>query len=142
MSYPLAFLSLLGLLISTYFTAVAYRWVSPQTPWVPSFCRMGERTCASIVDSPRARLLGVPNSVLGQLFYTALLASLVTGRLWASPYYQGILAASAATVALGLFLSYSLLFVTRVPCVLCFTSHILNLCIFLLLLLGYLSPES
>lgn len=136
MSLPLVFLSLLGLLISTYFTAVAYRWVSPQTRWVPSFCRMGEKTCASIVDSPRARVLGLPNSVLGQGFYLTLLVLLATGLLWAPPFHYLILAASAATVGLGVFLSYSLLFITRVPCALCFTSHLLNLCIFVLLLVG------
>lgn len=136
MTYLLAALGILGLFISTYFTAVAYRWVSPETRWVPSFCRMGERTCATIVDSPRAKVFGVPNSVLGQLFYLALLAGIATGILWESPFYLLALLASGGTVVLGAFLTYSLLFLTRVPCPLCFTSHFLNLCIFLLLVFG------
>jgi hypothetical protein len=37
------------------------------------------------------------------------------------------------TVALGVFLTTSLLFITRVPCVLCFTSHALNLMLAVLL---------
>ena len=45
------------------------------------------------------------------------------------------LGASLLTVALAVYLSYSLLFVTRVPCVLCFTSHGINTVIFLLLIL-------
>ena len=45
------------------------------------------------------------------------------------------LGASFVTVGLGLYLSYSLLFITRVRCPLCFTSHGLNAAIFVLLLL-------
>lgn len=136
MDYLLTLFSLLGLAISSYFTAVAYRWVSPQSRWIPAFCRMGEKTCASIIDSPRAKLLGIPNSVLGQFYYLAVLTAVATGTLREPPFYSFLLAAAAASVAAGLFLTYSLLFLTRVPCRLCFTSHFLNLCILLLLIFG------
>jgi len=43
---------------------------------------------------------------------------------------------SATAVGLGLFLTYSLLFVLRVRCVLCFTSHVVNLALFGILLTG------
>jgi tRNA(Arg) A34 adenosine deaminase TadA len=39
-------------------------------------------------------------------------------------------------VALGAYLSFSLLFVTRVPCVLCFAAHAINLAIALLVWFG------
>lgn len=130
----ISLLAVLGLVISTYFTAVAYRWVAPDAAWIPSFCRLGERTCATIVDTPRARVFGLPNSVLGQGWYMTLLVSAAAGSLSHPQWWWALLAASAATVLLGAFLTWSLLFITRVPCRLCFTSHAVNLAIFLLLL--------
>lgn len=123
-----------GLLVSTYFTAVAYRWIRPDARWIPRFCRMGERTCASIVFTPRARVFGLPNSVLGQLFYLALLAGAPLGLLGQPALFLLYLGGSLLTVVLAVYLTYSLLFITRVPCVLCFTSHGINTVICLLLL--------
>lgn len=134
MRLAIILLSTTGLVISSYFTAVAYRWVRPDAAWVPRFCRLGEASCASIVFTPRARLLGPPNSVLGQLYYLALLAAAASDVLVVGPWRYGLLAAAGVTVALGAFLTYSLLFVTRVRCVLCFASHAINLLLLLLLL--------
>ena len=128
-------LATVGFCIATYFTAVAYRWMRPDTRWIPAFCRMGEQTCASIVFTPRARVFGLPNSVLGQAFYLALLAGTPLGLLDRPAPFALYLGASLLTVGLAVFLTYSLLFITRVPCVLCFTSHGINAVIFLLLLL-------
>ncbi|MEE8348652.1 MAG: vitamin K epoxide reductase family protein [Acidobacteriota bacterium] len=129
-------LSTLSFLISSYFTAVSYRWIDPEATWIPSFCRMGERTCASIVHTPRARVLGIPTSVLGQMFYLALVAGIGGDFLFSSPIVYLYLAGSLLTVLLGVYLTYSLLFLTRVPCKLCFSSHAINLVIFILLLLS------
>ena len=135
MNVVLLLCAVLGSVISTYFTAIAYRWVRPDAKWIPTFCQMGERTCASIVFTPRARFFGLPNSVLGQIFYLALLAGVPFGVLGSPFLFRLYLGASLLTVGLGLYLSYSLLFVTRVRCLLCFTSHGLNAVIFVLLLL-------
>lgn len=129
-------LALMGLLISSYFTAVAYRWMEPDHAWVPKVCRLGERTCATIIDTPRGRLFGLPNSVLGQVFYVALLIGVPAGLVTSTPWMWAYLAGSALTVGVGVFLTYSLLFVTRVRCRLCFASHAINLVIFLLLLVA------
>ena len=120
--------------ISSYFTGVAYHWVTPDNRWIPSFCRLGEQTCATIVFTPRARVFGPPNSVLGQAFYLVLALAAATGWLESPLPHVAALGVSGGTVLLGLYLSYSLLFVTRVHCVLCFTSHGLNLILFVLLL--------
>ena len=135
-SYLLLLLSVVGFFISLYFTAVAYRWIPPDAPWIPTFCQLGEKTCASIVFTPRARVLGLPNSVLGQVFYVALIAGVLGGFLFSPPVYYAYLGASVVTVSLGVFLTYSLLFLTRVACTLCFTSHGINFIIFLILILG------
>jgi uncharacterized membrane protein len=134
MAWVLTGLCLVGIAISSFFTGVAYHWVRPDTRWIPAVCRMGEQTCATIVFTPRARVFGVPNSVLGQLFYVTLAIVAITGGLDAPLVRLAVLGASGVTVVLGLYLTYSLLFVTRVNCVLCFTSHALNLVLFVLLL--------
>ena len=133
--FAIVFLSLIliGFLISSYFTAVSYRWIRPDEKWIPAFCRLGERTCATIVFTPRARVFGLPNSVLGQVFYAALVIGALTGRFEGGPLTLYLLA-SLVTVVLGAYLTYSLLFLTRVPCKLCFTSHFINLVIFIMLL--------
>ena len=135
MNVALLLCASVGFAISTYFTSIAYRWIRPDAWWIPTFCRMGERTCASIVFTPRARVFGLPNSLLGQLFYLALLLGTPLGALETPIFYRLYLVASLVTVGLGLYLSHSLLFVTRVRCPLCFTSHGLNAVIFALLLL-------
>ncbi len=124
-------LAVVGLLISSYFTAVAYRWMRPDAQWIPPVCRMEEQTCASIVFTPQARVFGVPNSVLGQLFYVALLLGAWRGWL-DGPFGDAYLVVSGVTVLLAVYLSYSLLFVIRVRCALCFASHGINLAIFAL----------
>ena len=134
MVWVLIGLCLLGFGISSYFTGVAYHWVRPDTRWIPAICRMGEQTCATIVFTPRARVFGLPNSVLGQLFYATLAVVAVSGAL-GDPLVRLVwLSVSGVTVLLGLYLTYSLLFVTRVNCVLCFTSHAINLVLFVILL--------
>ena len=131
--FVIVLLSLIGFLISSYFTAVSYRWIRPDEKWIPAFCRLGERTCVTIVFTPRARVFGLPNSVLGQVFYAALVIGALTGRFEGGPLTLYLLA-SLVTVVLGAYLTYSLLFLTRVPCKLCFTSHFINLVIFIMLL--------
>lgn len=130
----LVLLASAGTVISLYFTALAYRWVTPDSASIPAFCRMGEQTCATVIDSPRARMFGLPNSLLGLLYYAGLLTLLGSGRLGSPPWIWLALITSAGTVGLGAFLTYSLLFLTRIPCRLCFTSHAINLVLFILLL--------
>lgn len=126
MTLAIGLLAAVGLAISSYFTAVAYRWTTPDVRWIPSFCRLQERTCASVVFTPSARVFGPPNSLLGQVFYAALLAGAAFERL-ADPHWWWLyLGASLVTVGLGVYLSHALLFVLRVPCPLCFVSHGVN----------------
>lgn len=125
-----------GLLISSYFTAVAYRWMRPDARWIPPFCRLGEATCASIVFTPAARVFGVPNSLLGQIYYATLLVGVPSGALDDPRMRMAWLAAALVTVGLGAYLTWSLLFVIRVACALCFASHVINAAIFGLLVVG------
>ncbi|HEX3672109.1 MAG TPA: vitamin K epoxide reductase family protein [Candidatus Cybelea sp.] len=91
----------------------------------------GEIEGPSVVQTPRAHLFGVPNSLVGALYYAA-----VGIAVWFVRGAGGelvLLAAILAAAATSLYLAYSLLFVTRRGCPFCWTSHALN---WALLLLG------
>lgn len=119
-------LSGLGLWISIYFTGVFYKWFLPNAAWVPRFCRLDGKSCLMVLETPRAKILGVPNSLLGIGVYGYLVAG--------SPFFPPLLGWVLLSFALirSVYLFYSLLFVTKIPCVLCFTSHALNLTLFLI----------
>jgi uncharacterized membrane protein len=96
----------------------------------------GELTERSVVQTPRARLFGrIPNALFGAAFYPALAIAIwfAGSRLTLALVLVPVLAAALTSVVLA----YSLLFVTRMPCVFCWTSHAINwslaLCVVLLL---------
>jgi uncharacterized membrane protein len=78
----------------------------------------------SVVQTPRARLFaGIPNAALGVVYYALAGIGVWSG----SPVVADLLAAAAlAAAATSVVLAYSLLFVTRMPCVYCWTSHAVN----------------
>ncbi len=89
----------------------------------------GELDEPSIVERPAARsLFGVPNAAFGIAYYGLQLAALpMSGSPWIR---RGILAASALALAQSVYLMYSLLFVTRMPCPYCWTGHSVNVLLF------------
>jgi len=87
----------------------------------------GELTEPSVVESPRARLFGPPNALLGVLYYPA--AAIGMWLAWA--LHLPWLLLTVAIVSIGpavvsLVLGYSLLFVTRRACPFCWTAHATN----------------
>lgn len=131
---PMLVLSFVGLLISLYFSLVYRGVLRSDSNIIPSFCRMDNDSCLSIIKTREARIIGVPNFYLGILFYLAVLATALFPDLsfW---ILDSLKVASGFTVFVGIVLSYSLLFVIRKKCVLCFTAHVINLLLFIFLLL-------
>jgi uncharacterized membrane protein len=84
----------------------------------------------SVVKTPRAHLFGVPNSLLGTLYYPAVAVAvwLVHDRTAAI----GLLAAVVVASATSAVLAYSLLRLTRRSCPYCWTSHAVNWCLLVL----------
>jgi len=85
----------------------------------------GELKEPSVVQTPRARLLGgIPNAAFGVAYYLLLgIGVWVAHTGWEA----AILAAAAfLAAAMSAVLAYSLLFVTRMPCPYCWTSHAVN----------------
>lgn len=86
----------------------------------------GELEAPSVVQSPRARLVGgLPNALLGALYYLALAPA-----IWFAPRSAllggAVLAAVALAAVTSIFLAWSLLFVTRRSCGYCWTGHVVN----------------
>lgn len=126
MNFLMVFLSIAGLWISIYFTGVYYKWFSPHVRWVPQICRLDENSCLSVLQTPRAKIFGVPNSAFGIATYSYL--------LFASHFFPPILGwvLLALALARSVYLAYSLIFVTKIPCPLCFASHAINLSLFVI----------
>lgn len=127
--------SLAGLANAVVFTAMAWGRLDSGASLVRSVCRLDRDDCQKVLNSPRARVFGVPNSLLGAVWYavTAACAALHirTGRL---PLPDVLIGVSAVTVALSAYLAWSLIARLRVRCGFCFAGHVAN-CIILAALL-------
>ncbi len=78
----------------------------------------------TVLGTPRAKLFGIPNSAFGIALYLYLILDLIF-----FPPLAALILLGFATLR-SLYLAYSLLFITRIPCPLCFTSHVINLALF------------
>ena len=101
----------------------------------PEVCLMEDGGCAVLFRSPRSRLLGVPNALLGILLYALLAIGLVLG--W-NPWL--LLVMTLPAVAMSAFLGYSLLS-RGLQCRICWTGHIANAALALLLLVQALGAS-
>lgn len=132
----LLFLSLIGFLISLYFTLVYYQRIPANYYLVPRICRMKESTCQTVLSTRDAKVLGIPNSTLGVLYYgIVFFITLVGGSDASSIANRPFLWISILVVLLSLYLTYALLFRIKIVCPLCFVSHGINLLIALLVLI-------
>jgi uncharacterized membrane protein len=112
-----------GLAIAAYFSLVYYHIVEPDNRWIPSFCRMEKGSCMRILDTSEAKVLGLPNSVLGVLYYCAILF------LPIHLFEMYFLVASIFSVGLGMYLVHALIVKLKTHCPLCYTAHAINLVI-------------
>ena len=141
-------LALAGLADALYFTFAYYGRIK-KARWVPEvLCAREESSCVNVVQTPYARVFGLPNSLFGIVYYLFLMLGTtsdwgaeitpafiaVSGRI----VELGLLVAifsSAGTVILGLYLIYSLRRKLHVDCPLCYTAHAVNTVLFILLIL-------
>ena len=86
----------------------------------PEVCLMEDGGCAVLFRSPRSRLLGVPNALLGVALYALLAIGLVVH--W-PPLLLFVMTLPA--VAMSVFLAYSLLS-RHLQCRICWTGHVAN----------------
>ena len=101
-SWILLGLAGVGLALSSYFTLAYYGWIEAHA--LPAaFCRREERSCVTVLQTPYARVFGVPNSLLGLLLYLlvgGLAAFSLTGALpawlWKVSFAGAVLAVALA----------------------------------------------
>ncbi len=129
----LILLATAGFLISLYFTGVYYGYLRSDVWWIPVFCRMEQQSCVSILQTPEARIFGVPNFVLGLLFY-GLLVITILGN-YGGFILDLLIATAIFTVILAIYLTYTLRVRLRTDCVLCYTAHGINTLIALILII-------
>jgi uncharacterized membrane protein len=103
-------------------TAALYGHYRVLPAWLtgPEVCQMEDGGCAVLFRSPRSRLLGVPNALLGVTLYVLLAIGLV--RRW-PPLL--LFAMTLPAVAMSAFLAYSLLS-RKLQCRICWTGHAAN----------------
>ena len=93
----------------------------------PQICKLEHGGCAVLFRSPRARLLGVPNALLGIALYVVLGFGLMMD---APPLV--LFACILPAVAMSAFLGYSLIANKR-QCRICWAGHLANAVLFVLL---------
>jgi uncharacterized membrane protein len=110
--------------------AALYGYYAVLPGWLtgPEICRLEDGGCAVLFRSPRAALLGVPNSALGLLLYALLAAGLILN--W-PPLL--LFAMTVPALAMSVFLGASLI-VNKRQCRICWAGHIANGALFTLLL--------
>lgn len=130
-----AVLALAGLADALYFTFAYYGRIR-KARWVPEIlCAREGSNCVTVVQTPYARVFGVPNSLLGIVYYLLLILWAVAGPL-VSALGWALIAASAGTVILGFYLIYSLRRKLYIDCPLCYAAHAINAVLLVLLILA------
>lgn len=99
----------------------------------PNVCKLEAGGCQVLFRTPNAALLGVPNSLLGVLYYPLLALGLLLG--W--PFLL-LFAASSFAFGMTVYLAWVLLR-DKLECRICWTGHVCNILIWLILLLKLLS---
>lgn len=116
-------------------TAALYGHYRVLPSWLtgPEVCLMEEGGCAVLFRSPRSRLLGVPNALLGVTLYLLL----ATGLLLRWPDWL-LFAMTLPALAMSVFLGWSLLS-RGLQCRICWTGHVANAVLALALFMRVLS---
>jgi uncharacterized membrane protein len=130
-----AVLALAGLADSFYFTFAYYGRIK-KARWVPEIlCAREGSNCVTVVQTPYARVFGVPNSLLGMVYYLLLILwAVATPRIPAVGW--ALIVASAGTVVLGFYLIYSLRRKLYIDCPLCYAAHGINALLLVFLILA------
>ncbi len=137
-------LSLAGLADALYFTLAYYGRIR-RARWVPEIlCAREGSSCVTVVRTPYAHVFGVPNSLLGLVYYVLLMVWImfvpryvsILGHVLRPFEALGLLllGASLSTVALGFYLIHALRRVLHTHCVLCYGAHAINIILFVLLI--------
>lgn len=137
--------ALAGLADALYFTFAYYGRIK-KARWIPEIlCAREGSSCVTVLQTPYARVFGIPNSLLGIFYYILVISWALIGPGLAMAW-EGVrvlvpwvgwafVAAGAGTVALGFYLIYALRRKLHIDCPMCYTAHAINSALFILLIL-------
>ena len=128
-------LAAVGCYLAVYFSAVYYGWLPGDSRLVPRVCHLEADTCRRILDTPQARLFGLPNSLLGVVFYAGMVSYAALAWRDPGPFHLAALGVSGLAVVVGVYLVYVLFRVLRVACPVCLICHGINLLLLILLII-------
>ena len=140
-------LSLAGLADALYFTFAYYGRVR-NSRWVPKvLCARESSSCVTVVRTPYGSVFGMPNSLLGIIYYVLLLLWALAGQsarmtiqinltTYVITFTDLLIAAGAVTVALGFYLVYALRRILHADCPFCYAAHVINIVLLALLVLA------
>jgi len=132
--FALAIAATIGIAISAYFTLVFFDIIPANSRFVAQVCRMDEQTCQYVLHTTYAKLFGVPNSLLGAIFYAFILYTVLAHGPNSSAFISLVATLSSVlSVLASIYLTHALIVKLKTNCVLCFTCHALNLVILILL---------
>lgn len=128
-------LALAGLANALYFTFAYYGRIK-EARWVPEIlCAREGSSCVTVLQTPYAKVFGVPNTLPGIAYYLLLIGWVLVGKSLAISWLPwALVAASICTVILGFYLMYALRRKLHTHCPLCYTAHAINLAVFALLI--------
>lgn len=122
-------LCLIGFIISAYFTAIYLDlYISPLNVLAKA-CRIDTHQCEKVLETKQSHLFGVGNFFLGLLYYLILMVLCI----FSFPFYPLVVFTSWIVVVISLYLVFELYYILKMPCPLCYTSHLINFCIAILL---------
>jgi uncharacterized membrane protein len=138
-------LSVAGLANALYFTFAYYGHVK-QARWVPAvLCAREGSSCVTVVQTRYGSMFGVPNSLLGIVYYVVLIAwslnggilgplvvFIFDGRAMPVPLLV-LIVVSMGTVILGFYLVYALRRKLHTHCAMCYLGHAINATLLILL---------
>lgn len=124
-----------GLVISAYFILATYRILSGDLIGALPVCSV-RGTEKRIVDTNFGRILYIPNSIYGFLYYLGILILTIGWwSQWSDQLLFLISILSGAVVLFSVFLYYALVKKLKTMCRLCVITHLLNAGLFLIFIL-------
>jgi len=121
-----------GLIISIYFLLIYKGWIKGNKQLVPTkVC--AKNTCGDALKTNYARVFGIPNFIFGILYYICII--LLTLFAFDKIFWSIAFVVSWIVVIFSAYLAHSLIRVLKIHCLLCFTSHFINLMIAILITL-------
>jgi len=123
-------LSSIGWLLSFYFLGVISSKMNTDKWWVPSFCRMNEGSCSSLVSTKFGKILGQPNAFWGMIYYSFIIMLIFLSIFGVKINYAFFLF-SLISILLSIYLIFGLLKL-NFNCKICVATHCVNFIMFFL----------